>query len=155
MFDPNEVVDRLQRAVGAAYKRDKDFLNTPGRSPACKIDPHYYLAVQPNFINKLTRLTGFRPEKITSALITTANMIVNPAREHVLKAGLVWRTDKTKTMRLAISFLLAGFVDRAVMMYAGARDPLPVSDLRIHKADKSLVDNFFTGKTALHDAVFA
>jgi len=82
-------------------------------------------------------------------------MVVNPAREHVLKAGLVWRTDKNKTMRLAISFLLAGFVDRAVMMYAGARAPLPVSDLRINKADKSLVDKFFTGKTTLHDAVFA
>ena len=118
-------------------------LNVPGQSVACKVDPHYYLALEPVFLILMARWAVSFPEAVLETLTHTGNVIVcKPLSTHMIPLSVTWDSQDFEVQAV---FLLADFVDRALMLYAGAPQPLPVSDLRT--ADRAAVEAFFGPST--------
>jgi hypothetical protein len=50
--------------------------------------------------------------------------------------------------------VLAGFVDRALLLYGGERSPLPVAALRLLGRERPAVDAFLQHKTRIDKTAF-
>ena len=156
MIDYSESLERLEKALGEQYRESSYILGTPGTSLACKVDPFYYLAIQPGFIKYLSRWAAMLPERAEATLIKTGNMLSDASHTvyatplSVYEEGL----DEDGVISVGASFVLASFIDRAVAMYGGVDRPLPVSRLKILKSDRVKADFLFTGKTPLQDLAF-
>ncbi len=143
--DYQELVFRLQRGLALTWSQFPDVLNLPGRSVACKIDAHYYLAPQPLFDQSLARWAALRPETVAQVLVKTGNVITSPPeREHVVEVS-VWLEGRVRPM--AASFVDAEFVDRALKVYAGQPSGLSLSDLRLAQESAAVVEKLFANKT--------
>jgi hypothetical protein len=139
------IVDKLQRALGKAFAEEPWLLNLPGRSVACKVDQHYFVAVMPAFVDQLARLGGMFPDQVAEALVKTGNFITSPPdRDPVMPLTVGWGGPSV-TLRGA--FVDADFIDRAVKTYGGASSVLNVSELKISEADRERLEAFFEGKT--------
>lgn len=151
--DYQERVERMQRGLGRAVQKDVTLLNIPGRSLACKIDPLYYLAVQPLFDQALERWAGLPPGAAADALVRTGIYVTRPPkREHVLPLNVTWGN---RFLRIQATFVDADFVDKALKIYSGARRGVDVSELRIDNADREQVERLFQNKTAPGGVAFA
>lgn len=153
LADYQDRVNRLQRALARAWTRDPAILNVPGKSMACKLDPNYYLAVQPFFDTDLARAAGMLPRSAAEALVKSGLFITAPPeREHVLNVGVAYGRHR---LTIPVSFLDAEFVDRALRLYGGAPSGLPVADLRLAEESRELVERLFDGKTPPGRLVYA
>lgn len=151
--DYHERAERMQRGLARAYVADVTLLNLPGRSLACKVDPLYYLAVQPYFDEALERWAGLMPGSAPDALVRTGAYVTRaPERAHVLDLGVSWGG---RVLRLRATFVDADFIDRALRLYAGAARGLELSDLRILSGERALVEEFFENKTAPRNLAYA
>ncbi|MFP4167652.1 MAG: hypothetical protein ACLFSY_02215 [Desulfonatronovibrionaceae bacterium] len=151
----DEVIRDLQSGLGRGYLQDNAILNTPGRSIACKLDPHYYLAPIPLFLRRLAYLSAKPPDKVRAGLINTGNLVTRSrSQEHSLTLAVTW-PGLTNPMPIQACFILAEFIDRALRIYARIYEPLPVAELQIVSGDKAKVEKFFADKTAPHDLAFA
>lgn len=151
--DYQETVARMQKGLAQAYLDDPSVLNIPGKSVACKVDPGYYVALQPLFDEALGRWAAMLPQNVREVLVRTGNMITRaPEREGVLKVGLTWGG---KAHVMTVSFIEADFIDRALRTYAGFTSGLEVSELNIQGSCQPMLDDFFEGKQALQKLVFA
>lgn len=143
--DYQDALTRLHKGLAQAYKDSPQVLNVPGQSVACKVDPHYYLALEPVFLILMARWAVSFPEAVLETLSRTGNAIVcKPLSTHIIPLSVTWGGQDFEVQAM---FLLADFVDRALMLYAGAAQPLPVADLRIRTADRAAVEAFFGAST--------
>ena len=139
----------MQRELGARYAQSPGVLNIPGRSLACKIDPFYYLAPYPGFINHLAEWCAIKPEKAGEALVRTGNIITRGGdRSPFLFLNLAWGEGGRGTPRFKACLVHAAFIDRAVKLYGGGQEP-SISLLRVQASDRELVERFLEGKTLL------
>jgi hypothetical protein len=138
-------VDHLQKALGRAFSSEPWLLNLPGRSVACKIDQHYFLAVMPGFLDTLARVGGMFPDQVRETLVRTGNLITKaPDRDPVLPLTVSWGG---RAVTVSGAFVDADFIDRAVKTYGGLGTILNVSDLKISSADRVRIEAFFQDKT--------
>jgi hypothetical protein len=145
LADYTASVEHLQKALGKAYAAEPWLLNMPGRSVACKIDHHYYLAVMPGFLETLGRLGGMFPNQVREALVKTGNLITKPPeRDPLLPLTVSWGG---RSVTLTGAFVDADFIDRAVKTYGGFGAILNVSDLKISAADRDRIETLFEDKT--------
>jgi hypothetical protein len=152
MRDFAELTERVLRGLGKAYAASAQVLNAPGRSVAVKIDHLYYLALWPAFAERIGRYAGLLPRNVEEALIHSGNLIsAGPDRRTALPLRLSWPGGAAA---VNAAFLLAHFVERGLTLYGGEAAPLPVSPVRISRADQALVLDFFSGKTPPLDAAF-
>lgn len=152
MRDFAELTERVLRGLGKAYAASAQVLNAPGRSVAVKIDHLYYLALWPAFAERIGRYAGILPRAVEETLVHSGNLIsAGPDRRVALPLRLSWPGGAAA---VNAAFLLAHFVERGLSLYGGAADPLPVSPLRISRADQAVVLDFFAGKTPPLDAAF-
>ncbi|MES9994515.1 hypothetical protein [Desulfovibrio aminophilus] len=152
LTDYQDVLNRLQKALGQAHLADPLLLNVPGRSVACKVDPLYYLALQPAFVERLAKAAAMLPATVAEALVRTGNLITRaPERRHELTVPVVLGG---RLLEVRASFVDADFIDRALRLYAGLPTGLEVSDLRIAGAFRSSLEPLFENKTPLRDLAF-
>lgn len=145
LIDYQERVTLLQKALAKACGRDAAFLNIPGHSIACKIDPNYYLAAQPFFDTELARAAGMFPSAVIEALKKTGLVITRPPkREHILTVKIAYSGS---TLAMPVSFVDAEFIDGALRQYGGSATGLQVVDLRIAEASREVVEELFEDKT--------
>ncbi len=154
MIDYSELVNLLQKELGLRCSRSPGLLNVPGRSMACKLDPYYYLALHPGFVELLGKWAGRGSEVITEALVKTGVFATKPPeRAPSIPLTLVW-ADGSVRRKLDVSFLDAAWVERGLAMYSGAQSP-PISGLCIAKEERSAVDEFLENKTPVQGLGFA
>jgi hypothetical protein len=150
--DYSQDIDKLQKGIAKAYSAQPWVLNLPGKSVACKIDPHYYLAIMPGFIEKLGRWGGMLPKNVLAGLIKTGNLITKaPERDPNMSVGVSWGTG---VYRMQVAFVEADFIDRGLKTYAGLPSVLNVSELKISAEDRDAVEAFFEGKTPPQGLVY-
>ncbi|NDV17871.1 hypothetical protein GO013_00370 [Pseudodesulfovibrio sp. JC047] len=146
------IVERLQQTLGRGFADEPWLLNLPGKSVVCKIDPHYYLAVMPAFLETLGRLGGVFPDQVREALVKTGNLLTKaPERDPNLPLTVSWGG---KSFTIQGAFVDADFIDRAVKTYGGSASILQVSDLKISRDDKSRIETFFIEKTPPQDLAY-
>lgn len=138
-------VDHLQKGLGRAFSAEPWLLNLPGRSVACKIDQHYFLAVMPGFLETLARVGGMFPDQVRDTLVKTGNLITKgPERDPVLPLTVSWGG---RAVTVSGAFVDADFIDRAVKTYGGLGAILNVSELKVSSADRPRIEAFFQDKT--------
>lgn len=151
--DYQDILTRLQMALGKAYLAEPSLLNVPGRSLACKVDPLYYLALEPAFAERLAKAAALLPATVVEALVRTGNYITRaPERCHELDVNVVLHG---RTLALRGSFVDADFIDRALRLYAGLPQSLEVSELRIAGDCRARLEPLFENKTFLRPLAFA
>jgi len=151
--DYSEILDRLQKGLGKAYRESPLVLGVPGVSVAVKIDPHYYLSVMPAFLSRLAEWSGMFPDTAEQALIRTGNLILGNGDTPRTQLSVVWGSPPI-SRRVNASFVLAEFIDRALRLYGGQSAPMPVADLRIAADDREAVTRFFDTKTCVDKTAF-
>ena len=145
MKDYQDALARLQKGLASGYQSSPHVLNVPGQSLMCKVDPNYYLALEPIFTEILARWAVSFPQGVLDTLVHTGSVIFcKPMGTHVIPLTITWGG---RDYEVQAAFLLADFVDRSLKLYAGVQDPLPVSDLRIRAAERAAVEAFFAGLT--------
>lgn len=145
MKDYQDALTRLQKGLASGYQSSPHVLNIPGQSLMCKVDPNYYLALEPIFTEILARWAVSFPQGVVETLVHTGSVVFcKPMGTHVIPLTLTW---DGKDYEVQAAFLLADFVDRSLKLYAGVQDPLPVSDLRIRAEERTAVEAFFGDKT--------
>ena len=150
MKDYQDALTRLQKGLASGYQSSPGVLNTPGQSLMCKVDPEYYLALEPIFTEILARWAISFPQGVLETLVRTGNLVFcKPLGTHVIPLTVSWGG---RDYEVQAAFLAADFVDRALKLYAGVQESLPVSDLRIRADERAAVEAFFGDKTLL-DAV--
>lgn len=143
--DYQDSLTRLQKGMANAYKQSPQVLNVPGQSVACKVDPNYYLALEPVFSEILARWAISFPDSVLETLTHTGSVVVcKPMATHVIPLTVNWGG---RDYEIQAAFLQADFVGRALKLYAGVADPLPVSELRIRADERAAVEAFFAGLT--------
>jgi len=143
--DYTEIVERLQQTLGKGFIDEPWILNMPGKSIACKVDQHYYLAIIPAFTEQLGRLGGMFPDQVVEALVKTGNFITKaPDRNPLVPLTVSWGG---RAITVKAAFVDADFIDRAVKTYGNMGSVLNVSELKISEADKEKVEAFFEDKT--------
>ena len=143
--DYQEALTRLQKGLAQAYQQSPEVINVPGQSLVCKVDPEYYLALEPIFTEIMSRWAVSFPESVLETLTRTGNVVVcKPLSTHIIPLTVTWGG---RDFEVQAAFLLADFVDRALKLYAGVTEPLPVADLRIRADERKAVEAFFQGKT--------
>lgn len=151
-----EILERLQRALAAAFDSSGEFLNRPGSSAAFKIDPDYYLVDLPQFAADLSAITGILPETVTETLVRTGNLAARgPERTCSLRLVAHLSRSGGRVQHMEAGFLSAGFVDGALKLYGGRRKGLPLSDVRIDPGERTRVEAFLEGRPTLASIAYA
>lgn len=142
-----ETLERLQRALACAFEASGEFINRPGSSAAFKIDPDYYLAQLPQFVEDLSSITGILPESVLDTLIRTGNLVSRgPDRAHSLPLTVHLSRAGHRSLAMRAGFLQAAFVDGALKLYGGRRTGLPLSDVRLSPAERPMIEAFLAGR---------
>lgn len=141
LTDYQESLTRLQKGLASGYKDSPEVLNVPGRSLMCKVDPDYYLALEPVFTEILSRWAVSFAQGVQNTLIRTGSMVFCKAMNtHIIPLTVSWEGND---FEVHAAFLKADFVDRALLLYAGLGETLPVSALRIRADERKAVEAFF------------
>lgn len=148
LIDYSDVLARLEAALGREAARRPGVINVPGRSMACRIDPNWYLAVQPGFVKIVAKWAAVFPKRAAEALARTGIMATSGDHKASMLRLTVFDELLRRPMHLLCAFIQADWVDRALTVH-GKRTTIPaVSRLRIASFEKPRVDAFFAGKTA-------
>ena len=141
LTDYAQPLERLQKALATAWLSEPTFINDPVGSHAFKIDPDYYLLEFSGFLNDLARASGILSPAVLETLLHTGMLVSRgPDHAHVLEVGIIRPGHGAE--RLIAGFAEAGFIDRALRLYAEA--PVPsLSDVRLDPADRPRVEAFF------------
>jgi hypothetical protein len=155
MIDYSQNLERLEKALGQ-HCRDKRFiLGEFGSSLALKVDPFYYLAIQPGFLKHLSRWAGMLPAIAAQTLIRTGALLSDPSRTVHAVPVRVLEEGSDMVLSVRASFVLASFIDRALAIHGATADAPPVSRLRILDEDRPGLAFLFQGKTPLQSLAFA
>lgn len=148
LIDYSEVLTRLQAALGREASRRPGIINVPGRSIACRIDPEWYLAVQPGFVTIISKWAAVFPKRAAEALLRTAVMAASADHSSSMLRLTVFDELVRRPMQLRCAFIQADWIDRALTLHGKRTNIPPVSRLRIASFEKERIDAFFLGKTA-------
>jgi len=141
LTDYQDLLTRLQKGLAGGFRDAPHVLNTPGQSLACRIDSGYYLALEPVFSEILARWAVGFPEGVVETLVHTGSLVYCKfMNTHILPLTLSW---EGKDFEVQAAFLKADFIDRALKLYGGRQEPLPVSELRIRADERAAVEAFF------------
>ena len=152
MKDYQDALTRLQKGLASGYQSSPGVLNVPGQSLMCKVDPEYYLALEPIFLEILARWAISFPQAVLETLVHTGNMVFcKPLSTHIIPLTVSWGG---RDYEVQAAFLPADFVDRSLKLYAGVQEPLPVSELRIRAEERAALEAFFAEKTPLGHVAF-
>mgnify|MGYP001806883499 CR=1 FL=1 len=152
MKDYQDALTRLQKGLASGYQSSPGVLNVPGQSLMCKVDPEYYLALEPIFLEILARWAISFPQAVLETLVHTGNLVFcKPLSTHIIPLTISWGG---RDYEVQAAFLPADFVDRALKLYAGVHEPLPVSELRIRADERAALEAFFAEKTPLGHVAF-
>ncbi len=152
--DYSHILTVLQKRLASEFDKNKELLNEPGKSIACKVDPNYYLIVYPGFIEKLALIGGYLPATVEETLLRTGNLIRNPSTgKFVLTLDVVWKQDMVP-LKVWAGFVRNSFIDNGLKFYSSLRSELPISSLKISTDLKETLTSFFAGKTLLHSGAF-
>ncbi|MDK2957710.1 MAG: hypothetical protein PWQ57_3208 [Desulfovibrionales bacterium] len=153
LTDYQEILHRLQKAVGESFLETPTLFNVPGQSVALKLDANYFLALSPGFSNFLARKTALLPARVQECLVKTGSVVTQaPDRNPVVTVTAVHRGKK---FTLLASFVLSDFIERSLQLYANLSYPLETSDVRICTSSKPVLDALFANKTPLHHLAFS
>lgn len=145
MTDYQATLTRMQKGLADAYRQSPFVLNVPGQSVACKVDPEYYLVMEPIFTELMARWAVTFPDNVLNTLTHTGNLVVSAImRTHIIPLSVSW---DGRDFEIQAAFIPAEFFDRALKLYAAGAGPLPVSDLRIRADERTAVEAFFQDKT--------
>lgn len=152
MKDYQDALTRLQKGLASGYQSSPGVLNVPGQSLMCKVDPEYYLALEPIFLEILARWAISFPQAVLETLVHTGNLVFcKPLSTHIIPLTVSWGG---RDYEVQAAFLPADFVDRSLKLYAGVQEPLPVSELRIRADERAALEAFFAEKTPLGHVAF-
>lgn len=154
MLDYTRSLERLEKTLGEHFLHSPYILGEFGASLACKVDPFYYLAIQPGFIKYVSRWAAMHPESAEAALVRTGNMLSDKGRTRSTVTLRVYEEGRAAILTVNACFVLASFIDRAVAMHGGLPGGLPVSRLRILEDDRDKTAFLFEGKTPLQSFAF-
>jgi hypothetical protein len=141
LTDYQESLTRLQKGLAEGYRQSPEVFNVPGRSLMCKVDPDYYIALEPVFTEILSRWAVGFAQGVQQTLVRTGSMVFCKAMNtHIIPLTMNW---EGKDFEVHAAFVKADFVDRALMLYAGVVEALPVSALRIRAGERKAVEAFF------------
>lgn len=150
--DYQDALTRLQKGLAGAFSQTPGVINTPGQSLVCKVDPDYYLALEPIFTEIMARWAVSFPQGVLETLVHTGNLVFcKPLGTHILPLTVSWGGQDYEVQA---AFLQADFVDRALKLYAGQAQALPVSELRIRAGERAAVAAFFGEVTPPGDVAF-
>lgn len=145
LTDYQDALTRLQKGLASGYAGSPQAINVPGQSLACKVDTDYYLALEPVFTEILSRWAVSFPQAVQETLVHTGSMVFcRPLSTHIIPLTVNW---EGRDFEVQAAFLSADFVDRALKLYAGVAEPMPVSALRIRADERAAVEAFFGDKT--------
>lgn len=150
----SEITDKVQKVLGREFLKASRVINVPGKSLACKVDPFYYLVPIDVFLRSLAVLTGTPPARLETALVKTGNLVSGEQGATGLELDLLWQSAMSGRARFRAGFLLSDFIDRALILYGGRSEPMPISHLRIDKSCRERVRRFFVGKTMPNSIAF-
>lgn len=151
--DYSEILERLQKGLGRAFRESPLVVGVPGVSVAVKIDPNYYLAVMPAFLSRVAEWSGMFPDTAEEVLTRTGNLITGADGACRTPLTVVWGTPPI-SRRVNAAFVLAEFVDRSLKLYGQQPSLMPVADLRIAADDREAVARFFDTKTCVDKTAF-
>lgn len=154
MIDYSQLLERLERALGEHYQNSSYILGVPGTSLALKVDPFYYLALQPGFVKYLARWAGMFPARAAQTLLKTGNMLSDAGHTIYSTQVKVYAEGAGEVATVGACFILAECIDKALAMYGGVTTPLPVSGLKIVADERARLDFLFQGKTPLQALAF-
>ncbi len=154
MHDYQQILTELQQKMARKYLEDAGNLNHPGISTACKIDPFYYLVLQPSFINTLTQWSGFSPSLIEETLVKTGNLLRLAGRDTPFVSLGVKQSENAVPVRVNAGFIMADYIDKGLAIYARIAGGLPISGLVINKEHREALHEMFEGKTQLSNLAF-
>jgi hypothetical protein len=153
--DYHQILTEVQRHLAQQYLNDQNILNQPGVSAACKIDPFYYLVLEPSFVMSLAKWSGYRPLLIQETLLRTGNLLRLAGHEDfAVDLSVTW-DPKMQPLRIKAGFVLADFIDHGLKIYAQQKDLLPVSELKILSQERQRLQELFQGKTQLGELAFS
>ena len=155
LVDYADILTRIERGLGRSYAEFPTILNVPGASAALKLDPYYYLALRPLFFELLGKWAAVPPTRVEETLIRTGNLVLGPGKTRFPRPLAAFEESTGTRLQLTADFVPAACIDRAVVLYGGEQDPLPVSRLRVLRAEKPRIEAFFAGKTPLLDVAYA
>ncbi len=157
LVDYTSLLEELQKALAKRYLEQPSFLNVPVRSTIMRLDQFYFLALYPDFPAVLGKITHIKTETVSEVLIRTGNLMVRrEQRRPSLRLRLVWPEGRgrLKRAKLNVCFIHAGFIDRALLLYAQRQEPLPFSELRIEASDRGFVSHFLANKAEVAGFAF-
>lgn len=157
MRDRAELLDRVQRGLGREYRGNPELINTPGRSLLLRLDPFYYIAPSEAFLLRAGRWGLLLPERVRELLIRSGDLVSHSRdRSYALKLRLLLRVGgEPRPATLEACLLHSTFVDRALTLYGGLREPPPVALVLLAATERPKLAAFLEGKTMLADAAFA
>jgi len=89
MKDYQDALTRLQKGLASGYQSSPTVLNIPGQSLMCKVDPDYYLALEPIFTEILSRWAISFPQGVQETLVHTGNLVYcKPLNTHIIPLTL-------------------------------------------------------------------
>jgi hypothetical protein len=154
IVDHSEALERIARALGERYRQAPYILNVPGQSVACKVDAFHYLAIQPMFIKYLAQWAAMLPTRVEETLLKTGNLLSDAGHSKHYHQIRVVEEGAGEARAIGASFVLATFIDRALVLYGGGERPLPLSGLRIAGSERQALAPFFAERTPLQDLAF-
>lgn len=150
--DYQDRITRLQRGLGKAFADEPFILNIPGKSIAFKIDPYYYVAVEPAFTNKLSSSSPMSRDNVRDTLVRTGNIVSSPGSLNpLIKISLEW---DSRIYKLNVCFVESAFIDQALRIYGGAIGDIGLADIHIPLGHREMINAFFGERTKLENIAF-
>ncbi len=154
MQDYYQILTEIQKHLAQQYLQDPSILNQPGVSPACKIDPFYYLVLEPSFFQSLARWSGFGPNLIRETLLRTGNLLRLTGRQDCFIALRVVWDAQMQPLKIKAGFVLTDFIDSCLRIYAQQKEMPPVSDLKILAQEQQTLEQALQGKTQISSLAY-
>lgn len=152
LTDYQDRITRLQKGLGRAFAEEPFILNIPGKSIALKVDPYYYVALEPHFTNSLSEWSAMLKDNVRETLVRTGNVVTSPeSLNPLLKIPLEWGGRR---YNMSVCFVESTFIDQALKIYGGVKNDIGLSEISIPSSQREKLNLFFGERTPLQSIAF-
>lgn len=152
LTDYQDRITRLQKGLGQAFADEPFILNIPGKSIALKVDPYYYIAIEPSFTSSLSEWSAMLKNNVRDTLVRTGNVVTSAdSRNPLIRLPLEW---DGRRYNMSVCFVESDFIDQALKIYGGVREDIGLSEMRIPSSQRERLDDFFGERTLLQSVAF-